>query len=342
MLVTAAENRANKRWAWFASAACLLFPFLLSFGLDAFQNGEWIYYCLPGAFVAILVFIVVQRRVAPRFAISCRPSSAPLDLALAKEVAFYRGLDRKDREHFQRLVRLFLEDVSIIGVDTTVDDQVRMLVAASAVIPVFGLPNWKYRLSTVLVYPGPLSPSITGMEEGNQAVIGQAQTTSGRVLLSKPHLLAGYKNPVDRKNVGLHEFAHMVDAADGSIDGALAAPGEDQEGWRRLMEEALQAPERAHVLMDPYGFTNEGEFFACLTESFFETPLRLKEKNPELFDYLVKFYGRDPVATLKDARRGKQRPRKIGRNSRCPCGSGQKFKRCCLGKTVEPLPGIFD
>jgi len=31
---------------------------------------------------------------------------------------------------------------------------------------------------------------------------------------------------------------------------------------------------------------------------------------------------------------GGQRPPKIGRNDLCPCGSGRKHKRCCLGKPV--------
>ena len=26
---------------------------------------------------------------------------------------------------------------------------------------------------------------------------------------------------------------------------------------------------------------------------------------------------------------------KVGRNKLCPCGSGQKFKRCCLEKVTE-------
>ena len=72
------------------------------------------------------------------------------------------------------------------------------------------------------------------MEEGNQAVIGQAQTTTGRVLLSKPDLIAGFQNPVDRKNVGMHEFAHMIDAGDGSVDGTFneATLGGHVEGHR--------------------------------------------------------------------------------------------------------------
>ncbi len=341
MLVTPEDNRENKLWACFSSAVAFLVPFLLCGSVGAFKRGGWIYIFIPTAILAVLVFIQVRKKVRRRFEISGRPLSPTLDRALAKDVAFYRGLNPKDREHFQRLIRLFLEEVPVIGVETPIDDQVRILVAASAVIPVFGFPNWRYRLSSVLVYPGPLSASITGME-GGERILGQAQTDSGRVLLSKPDLIAGFQNPVDRRNVGMHEFAHMIDAADGSVDGTPPVPPEEWEGWQQLMEEVLQDPEQAHVLMDPYGFTNKAEFFACLTESFFETPVRLKEKNPVLFDYLKKFYGQNPVPTLKAARKGKARPGKIGRNSRCPCGSRKKYKRCCLNRKEEPLSSILE
>lgn len=33
---------------------------------------------------------------------------------------------------------------------------------------------------------------------------------------------------------------------------------------------------------------------------------------------------------------------KIGRNEACPCGSGKKFKRCCLGKQKEQTPNLTE
>jgi uncharacterized protein YecA (UPF0149 family) len=28
----------------------------------------------------------------------------------------------------------------------------------------------------------------------------------------------------------------------------------------------------------------------------------------------------------------------VGRNNACPCGSGKKFKKCCLGRTLPAEP----
>jgi len=76
--------------------------------------------------------------------------------------------------------------------------------------------------------------------------------------------------------------------------------------------------------INPYGATNTQEFFAVTTEYFFERPLLMKRKHPELHDILEKVFGqkmseRDMAKTSVD----------IGRNNPCPCGSGLKYKKCC-------------
>jgi Mlc titration factor MtfA (ptsG expression regulator) len=94
------------------------------------------------------------------------------------------------------------------------------------------------------------------------------------------------------------------------------------EHFTRLQAEA---PDERRVLRR-YGATNPVEFFAVATESFFEKPRQMKEKTPELYAELCRFYGSDPVATFGTA---PDRPDKIGRNDPCPCGSGKKYKKCC-------------
>ena len=96
---------------------------------------------------------------------------------------------------------------------------------------------------------------------------------------------------------------------------------------RRKMAEI----ERGESDIDPYALTNEAEFFAVATEYFLERPDLLQQKHPELFDALERIFRLDLASRaerLKQAIRA--RPPKIGRNSRCPCGSGIKFKKCCL------------
>ena len=66
--------------------------------------------------------------------------------------------------------------------------------------------------------------------------------------------------------------------------------------YKALNEAAERGQE---TLIDQYGATNPAEFFAVITEAFFERPKALKEKHPELFEELKKFYHQDPLARLE-------------------------------------------
>ena len=155
------------------------------------------------------------------------------------------------------------------------------------------------------------------------------------MILSKPDLIGGFRNPGDKRNVGLHEFAHLVDKSDGAIDG-LPAVGLEREAielWVDLVRRKMEEMRRGESDIDPYGLTNEAEFFAVATEYFFERPGVMKRKHPELYAMLGRAFNQNPgpraAAMARAMLRGR---RKFGRNSRCPCGSGVKYKKCCLGR----------
>jgi MtfA peptidase len=76
--------------------------------------------------------------------------------------------------------------------------------------------------------------------------------------------------------------------------------------------------------INPYGATNRQEFFAVVSEYFFERPFLLQQKHPELYKLLLKIFKHNPSEKRNSAKR-----REIGRNDPCPCGSGKKFKNCC-------------
>jgi Mlc titration factor MtfA (ptsG expression regulator) len=96
----------------------------------------------------------------------------------------------------------------------------------------------------------------------------------------------------------LHEFAHKLDMATGRIDGTppLATRAE-RDRWARVCSEAYTR-HRAMVdagwptLMDAYGATDEAEFFAVATETYFTRPLDLASEHRALYALLADFYGR--------------------------------------------------
>ncbi len=153
------------------------------------------------------------------------------------------------------------------------------------------------------------------------------------MILAKPDLLAGFRNPGDKRNVGLHEFAHLVDKSDGTIDG-LPGVGLERAAigpWIELVRRKMAEIERGDSDIDPYALTNEAEFFAVASEYFFERPGVMQRKHPELYARLAAVFNQDlhrrAAALARERARG--RP-SFGRNSPCPCGSGKKYKKCCL------------
>ena len=48
-------------------------------------------------------------------------------------------------------------------------------------------------------------------------------------------------------------------------------------------------------MIDNYGTTNPAEFFAVITEAFFERPRALKQKHPALYAQLQRFFRQDPT-----------------------------------------------
>jgi Mlc titration factor MtfA (ptsG expression regulator) len=265
---------------------------------------------------------------------------------LGGRVAFYLSLTKKEKARFEKQIQVFLANTRITGVQTEVDDTTRLLVAASALIPVFGFPEWEYgNLGEVLIVPDawklendpdrevkPLQGTLLGSVQGFQ--------NQHYMRLSKASLEQGFRDGLDRQNVGIHEFAHLLDEADGVIDGLprAALPPELLRPWAAVMQREIAAIEAGKSEINPYAATNEAEFFAVVTEYFFEKPEKLQENHPELYELLSRAFRQnpkkrflrfatDPREWLKTLRR-----RKLGRNDPCPCGSGKKYKDCHLGQ----------
>lgn len=245
---------------------------------------------------------------------------------LFANVAFYRVLSAQDKSLFEQRVLLFLQTTAVEAGQFEVSDEDCLLVAASAIIPVWGFPKWHYfNLKAVYLFPaafnekfecGRPDSSITGM-------VGTGPM-AGKMALSRPDLYLGFKNAKDKHNVGIHEFAHLVDMADGDCDGFPERLREFQFSmpWFDLVEKKTREIYNKQSNIRDYGATNSAEFFAVASEYFFERPKMLKTKHPHLYEALVTFYHQDVMAIAEDINIRKKAP--------CPCGSGKRYKRCCM------------
>jgi Mlc titration factor MtfA (ptsG expression regulator) len=124
----------------------------------------------------------------------------------------------------------------------------------------------------------------------------------GSLVLAWDEAKRGAADPTDGRNLVMHEFAHQLDFEDSQTDGApnLSTRRESLE-WARVMSREFEALQRADeagtpTVLDTYGATNPAEFFAVATEAFFERPIALRAKQPEMYAQLAAFYRQDTAS----------------------------------------------
>jgi Mlc titration factor MtfA (ptsG expression regulator) len=219
---------------------------------------------------------------------------------LTKQVPFYQQLNEKNKNEFENRIRQFLEQVRITGVKTNVEDLDRVLIAASAIIPIFNFPGWEYiHLHEVLLYPDSFDHEFQ-QEGANRSILGMVGNGALNhvMILSQHQLRQAFINKTGKDNTAIHEFVHLVDKTDGEIDGIPAFIMERKyiQPWLQLMQHEIKLINEDRSDINPYGATNEAEFFAVVSEYFFERPKLLKEKHPDLYALLEKIFCKQPDA----------------------------------------------
>ena len=214
---------------------------------------------------------------------------------LNKHVSYYERLDEKNKARFVEKIKEFLGYVRIDGINTTVDDLDRLLVASSAVIPVFGFEKWKYyNLKNVLLYPASFNREeflASGYEKNTLGMIGNGPMQRV-MILSKPALHEGFMNKNSTSNTGIHEFVHLLDKEDGEVDGLPEAllNRKNNSKWMELMNQNIEKIMLHQSDINSYGAFNKAEFFAVASEYFFNQPELFRENHPELFKSMCSIY----------------------------------------------------
>lgn len=212
---------------------------------------------------------------------------------LMNKVSFYQDLSAVDRTTFIQKVIDFLNVTRVIGYNgAELTDEDKLLVGASAVIPVFNLEHWEYKyINEVILYPSIIPMGDSGMFANGFVGSGPME---GRMVLAKDALHHGYSNDTDRKNTGLHEFLHIIDKQDGEIDGVPEALiSKDQiPHWLALVKEVSEDIEQEDIKIDKYALTNRAEFFTVVAVYYFEFPEMLERKHKKLYDFLHQMFSK--------------------------------------------------
>ncbi len=209
-------------------------------------------------------------------------------------IAFYRELDEVAMEAFEKRVEHFLSAHKISGINAEVEDLDKILVAAAAIIPVYCIPDWQYiNLHEVLLYPGTFNADFDqGGSDRNIAGMVGTGAMQHVMVISKWQLRQGFINPHDARNTAIHEFVHLIDKMDGTVDGVpeLILERNYTGRWKQLMETTIQQMKTVGSDIDMYGATNTAEFFAVISEYFFKQPHLLQANHPDLFAMLEIIY----------------------------------------------------
>jgi len=277
----------------------------------------------------LLIFIIFRRnRINSGWKIPKDPFPEKYRTILHKYVVYYNNLSDEHKKWFEFKISEFLFNCRITGVDTQITDTDKVLVASSAIIPIFNFPHWQYtNIDEVLVYPSSFNEKYEtqGDDRNILGMVGSG-IMEGKMILSKQALVNGFANDSDKKNTAIHEFVHLIDKTDGTIDGipSLLMDQPYTLPWIELIHKKIDKIYEGKSDINPYGATNKAEFFAVISEYFFERPKLLKRKHPELYKNLELIFKQDLSKGYN-----KQLNKEINRNEPCPCGSGKKYKKCC-------------
>lgn len=253
-----------------------------------------------------MLFALLRRLRRP--SIRRRPFPAAWGAILDRNVPLVRRLPPADRAELEGLIQIFIAEKSFEGCGgQAIDDEVRVTIAAQACLLLLHRDTDVYpRLDVILVYPS----TVRSREARREGLVVQEREsvrlgeswTHGAVILAWDSVLAGARNPGDGHNVTIHELAHQLDGEDGAMDGEPQLAGRSSHAsWARVLgaefEGLLRRLQRGHRSdIDAYAATSPPEFFAVITEMFFERPRALQRRHPALYRELVGFYRQDPAA----------------------------------------------
>ena len=222
---------------------------------------------------------------------------------------FLRWREAEDQLELRRLTSLFLDrkEFSAAG-GLRLTDAMVVAIAAQAVLPVLKLGLARYDgFVGIVVHPDQVVARRAVhdddglVHEYDEPLAGEA-VQGGPVMLSWRDVRAGGRSTSPGYNVVIHEFAHVLDMADGQPDGVpLLPPGLSRAAWLAVLEPQFEAFAKRidnddETALDPYGASSIDEFFAVASESFFVSPHALAREHAPLYELLGRFYLQDARA----------------------------------------------
>ncbi len=228
---------------------------------------------------------------------------------LRESVPYYRLLSDEHRERLAAMVHTFIREKEFVahhGVE--IDDEVRITIAGMACLLLVGIPHLGVypNVREVIVRPQQFGDEVEAIgPDGRKYTIRNMRIGEawyrGPIVLAWNNVLRAVAAPCDGYNVVFHEFAHAIDGLTGTTNGSPPMETPEQAAdWSRVFSDAFDKFMEANRLgestfLDPYGASSPAEFFAVVTEHFFEQPRQMLRRHRPLYEQLKRFYRQDPA-----------------------------------------------
>ena len=246
------------------------------------------------------------RKAAERKAAPAEPFPEAWLRLTRRVVAPYPALDAQQQSRLQRCIQEFVATKRFTGLDgLEITDHIRVEIAAPACLLIVGMPEEHVfpRVHEIIVRPHAFGKVTEAVGPGGRHYqipemhSGEAWRR-GPIILAWDNVRMSIAHPCDGFNVLYHEFAHALDMENAAI--ALLTTAEQHE-WRRVFDAAYQAFVAANAqgqptFLNPYGAKNPAEFFAVITEHFFEQPRPMRQVHSKLYEQLTRIYRLDPAS----------------------------------------------
>lgn len=245
---------------------------------------------------------------------------------LQSNVPVYRRLPDELRAQLHGHIQVLLAEKHFEGCNgLEITDEVRVTIAGEAALLLLNRETKYYpELLTVLVYPDVFYADV---EDNEGHIVSEYKEDRSGESWDMGVIILSWKDAVEHASTGragynvvLHEFAHQLDMENGAMDGIPQLPSRAaRDAWHAAFSDAYEAMQRGQrSVVDEYGAEDPSEFFAVVTESFFERSLALKRDHPMLYEVLSSYYCVDPAEWSAPAAAAREALPRAGRRARRP------------------------
>jgi MtfA peptidase len=257
--------------------------------------GSLVVFFVGGGLLIILISILTfTKNWLSDWWATLKPLDADSVAILEKYFQFYWQLPDHMRQRFRRKMQVFLITKKFVPRNMPeVTQEMRVLISAAAVQLTLGLPDYVLSyFNRILVYPDNYYSQINRRYHK-----GEVNPRYGIIVLSWSNFVAGYAEPTNALNLGLHEMAHALKIENQlrSYDNKVLQP-DVYKRWNKLVDQELEwVMNGKECLFREYGCVNEHEFFSVAVENFFERPDDFRTRNSQLYHTLCQLLNQDPL-----------------------------------------------